>query len=167
MVRPTRSIVVTGIPISAAHPGLESAEKEISSRLFCGQSTVCILQGTVLVTNTWAIPKVARQGQVFCESCRTLMRVSAATCGRGLPAPESGVFPGIFAVQLHVKVRGHDAHRCRRFSAGGPVPVAVENLPRCGLLARKMLVGGRPMMAGYKRAGALNPTFRIIYREAQ
>lgn len=43
----------------------------------------------------------------------------------------------------------------------------VENLPRCAFLARKMLVKGRPMMAGYKRAGALNPTFRIIYREAQ
>lgn len=48
--------------------------------------------------------------------------------------------------------------------------VAVDgppNLSACGLLARKMLVTGRPMMAGYKRAGALNPTFRIIYREAQ
>jgi hypothetical protein len=95
------------------------------------------------------------------------MRVSSATCGRGLSAPESGVFRGIFAVQLHAKVRAYDARRCGRFSASGPVPSAVENLPRCGLLARKMLVKGWPMMAGYKRAGALNPTFRIIYREAQ
>lgn len=70
-------------------------------------------------------------------------------------------------MQLHVKVRFYDARRGGRFSAGGSVPVAVENLPHCGLLARKMLVKGRPMMAGYKRAGALNPTFRIIYREAQ
>ncbi|KGT76720.1 hypothetical protein MA20_28565 [Bradyrhizobium japonicum] len=70
-------------------------------------------------------------------------------------------------MQFHVKVRGYDA-RCRgRFAASGPIPAAVENLPHCGLLARKMLVEGRPMMAGYKRAGALNPTFRIIYREAQ
>jgi len=95
------------------------------------------------------------------------MRVSSATSGNGASAPESGVFRGIFAVQLHVKVRFYDACRCGRFAAGGPVPVAVENVRRCGLLARKMLVEGRPMMAGYKRAGALNPTFRIIYREAQ
>lgn len=95
------------------------------------------------------------------------MRVSSATSGNGASAPESGVFRGIFAVQLHAKVRGYDA-RCRgRFAVGGPIPAAVENLPPCGLLARKMLVEGRPMMAGYKRAGALNPTFRIIYREAQ
>lgn len=53
------------------------------------------------------------------------------------------------------------------FPPAGSVPVAVDNLPRCGLLARKMLVKRRPMMAGYKCAGALNPTFRIIYREAQ
>ncbi len=53
------------------------------------------------------------------------------------------------------------------FAFASSVPAAVDNLPHCGLLARKMLVKGRPMMAGYKRAGALNPTFRIIYREAQ
>ena len=53
------------------------------------------------------------------------------------------------------------------FQPAGRFRSAVENLPRCGLLARKMLVKGWPMMAGYKRAGALNPTFRIIYREAQ
>jgi len=64
------------------------------------------------------------------------MHVSSATCGSGLPAPESGAFRGIFAVQLHVKVRGYDARRCGCFSAGRPVPVAVENLPRCGFLAR-------------------------------
>ncbi len=53
---------------------------------------------------------------------------------------------------------------------GCPAPgkrAAVENLPHCGLLARKMLVRGRPMVAGYKRAGISLPTFRIIYREAQ
>jgi hypothetical protein len=64
------------------------------------------------------------------------MRVSSATCGRGLSAPESGVFRGIFAVQLHVKVRFYDARAVGSFSAGGPVSSAVENLPRCGLLAR-------------------------------
>jgi len=64
------------------------------------------------------------------------MRVSSATSGNGASAPESGVFRGIFAVQLHAKVRGYDARRCGRFSPGEPVPVAVENLPRRGLLAR-------------------------------
>lgn len=42
MVRPTRSIVVTGIPISASRSELESAEKEISVRSICRHSTVCI-----------------------------------------------------------------------------------------------------------------------------
>ncbi len=51
--------------------------------------------------------------------------------------------------------------------APGETLATAENRQPCGLLARKMLVRGRPMMAGYKRAGALNPTFRIIYREAQ
>ena len=95
------------------------------------------------------------------------MRVSSATSGRGLPALESGVFRGIFAVQLHGKVRAYDARRCGPEGSAAGMRAAVENLPHCGLLARNMLVRGRPMMAGYKRAGALNPTFRIIYREAQ
>ncbi|MGY4375638.1 hypothetical protein ACVWZ3_003277 [Bradyrhizobium sp. i1.3.6] len=42
MVRPTRSIVVTGFSISAAHPELESAEKEISCCLICRHVTLCI-----------------------------------------------------------------------------------------------------------------------------
>ena len=70
-------------------------------------------------------------------------------------------------MQLHAKVRAYDARRWGWLAAGGPIRTAVENLPHCGLLARKMLIEGWPMMAGYKRAGALNPTFRIIYREAQ
>jgi hypothetical protein len=41
MVRPTRSIVVTGIPISASLSGMQSAEKEISFRTIIEQSTVC------------------------------------------------------------------------------------------------------------------------------
>jgi hypothetical protein len=64
------------------------------------------------------------------------MRVSSATSGRWLAALESGVFRGIFAVQLHAKVRAYDARRCGRFAPGGPILVAVENLPQCGLLAR-------------------------------
>jgi hypothetical protein len=76
------------------------------------------------------------------------MRVSSATCGRDLPAPETGVFGGILAVRLHVKVRFYDARHCGWFSASWSVPAAVENLPHCGLLARKMLVKGRPIVAG-------------------
>ncbi|SFI52409.1 hypothetical protein [Bradyrhizobium sp. Gha] len=112
------------------------------------------------MTNVCAIAKVAGQGPALCESCRALTRVSSATSGRSRPAPESGDFRGNIAVQLHAKVRFYDA-------CGGPRQAAVENLVRCDVLARKMLMESRPMMAGYKRAGALNPTFRIIYREAQ
>jgi hypothetical protein len=61
MVRPTRSIVVTGIPISAAPVELKSAQEEISCRLIYEQATLCIPQGTVGMTNACAIPKVARQ----------------------------------------------------------------------------------------------------------
>jgi hypothetical protein len=42
MVRPTRSDVVTEIPISASHSEMQSAEKEISFRLFLEQTGVCI-----------------------------------------------------------------------------------------------------------------------------
>lgn len=81
------------------------------------------------------------------------MRVSSATRGAVSAASESGVFRGIFAVQLHVKVRGYDA-RCRGgLARGEEEPEAVENSPFCGLLARKMLGKGRPMMAGYKTCG--------------
>jgi hypothetical protein len=66
----------------------------------------------------------------------TLMRVSSATSSMGPCAPESGVFSGIFAVQLHEKVRGYDARRCGRFAPSEGRPAAVENLPHCGLLAR-------------------------------
>ena len=78
MVRPTRSDVVTGVHISAAHPGLESAEKEISCRLICRQAAVCIPQGTVFVTNAGAIPKVAGQG---CAALRKLPDVDARFIG--------------------------------------------------------------------------------------
>ncbi|MBH5396734.1 hypothetical protein HZZ13_02855 [Bradyrhizobium sp. CNPSo 4010] len=78
MVRPTRSIVVTGIPISAAHSGLESAEKEISFRPICRQAAFCILQGTLLLTNAWAIPKVAGEGW---GSLRKLPEVDARFIG--------------------------------------------------------------------------------------
>jgi hypothetical protein len=36
-------------------------------------------------------------------------------------------------------VRVYDACRWGRFANGGQALTAVENLPRCGLLARKML----------------------------
>ncbi|WP_158237607.1 hypothetical protein [Bradyrhizobium forestalis] len=78
MVRPTRSIVVTGISISAAHPGLESAEKEISFRPICRQVAFCILQGTLPLTNAWDIPKVAGEGW---ESLRKLPDVDARFIG--------------------------------------------------------------------------------------
>ncbi|WBL82042.1 hypothetical protein I3J27_17040 [Bradyrhizobium xenonodulans] len=136
MVRPTRSIVVTGIPISAAHPGLESAEKEISCRPICRQVTVCIPQGSGSVTNAWAIPKVA--GQVA-GALRKLPDVDArfiGNSGTDLAAPESGVFRRLFAVQLHAMVRGYDARGRGRLPATGQVPAATDNLPRCGLLAR-------------------------------
>ncbi|MCK1475273.1 hypothetical protein IVB27_10790 [Bradyrhizobium sp. 197] len=136
MVRPTRSIVVTGFPISAAHPQMQSAEKEISCSPFCRQEAFCIPQGTMAVTNALAIPKVAGRGQRLCENCWTLMRVSSATSGTRSPAPESGVFSGIFAVQLHAKVRRYDARRGGRSASSEGRPVAVENLPHCGLLAR-------------------------------
>jgi hypothetical protein len=77
----------------------------------------------------------------------------------GLPASKSGVFRGIFAVQLHEKVRLYDACGWGRFSVGWTDSGAVEKLPRCGFLARNMLVEGRPMMAGYKRAGLSTPPF--------
>ncbi|GLR90501.1 hypothetical protein GCM10007857_72160 [Bradyrhizobium iriomotense] len=48
-----------------------------------------------------------------------------------------------------------------------PDALAVENVPQCGVLARKMLRKPRPMMAGYNVRGTPVPTFRIIYREAQ
>jgi hypothetical protein len=41
MVRPTRSDVVTGIPISASHSEMQSAEKEISFRPILEQTAVC------------------------------------------------------------------------------------------------------------------------------
>src|SRR3954468_10380958 len=119
MVRPTRSLVVTGVPISAPHSEMQSAEKEISFSSFCRQRAVCILQGTTSMTNAWAIAKVAGGGCRLCENCRTLMRVSSATSGNTPSAPESGGFCGIFAVQLHEKVRVYDACRCGRFADGG------------------------------------------------
>jgi hypothetical protein len=64
------------------------------------------------------------------------MRVSSATSRSAADAPESGVFRGIFAVQLHAKVRAYAARRCGPFAAGRPTLAAVDSLPRCGLLAR-------------------------------
>ncbi|WP_431202911.1 hypothetical protein ACQ86E_29135 [Bradyrhizobium betae] len=136
MVRPTRSIVVTGIPISAAHPGLESAEKEISFSLFRRQFAFCIRQGSRSVTNAWAIPKVAEHGPRLRENCWTLMRDSSATSSTGPGAAESGVFLRVFAVQLHATVRGYDARQSGRIASSGDIPGAVENPARCGLLAR-------------------------------
>src|SRR5947208_5507310 len=100
------------------------------------------------MTNAWAIAKVAGGGRRLCKNCRTLMRVSSATSGNAPSASESSVFRGIFAVQLHGKVRVYDACRWGRFANGGQGLAAVENHPRCGLLARKMLGKGRPMLAG-------------------
>ncbi|MDG9695566.1 hypothetical protein QC281_36550, partial [Streptomyces sp. DH17] len=81
-------------------------------------------------------PKVAEQGWRLHENCWTLMRVSSATSGTGSSALESGVFRGIFAVQLHATVRGYDACRRGRFATSWDIPRAVENPKRCGLLAR-------------------------------
>jgi len=64
------------------------------------------------------------------------MRVSSATSRSAADAPESGVFRGIFAVQLHAKVRAYAACRCGRFAAGRAPPAVVDNPRRCGLLAR-------------------------------
>jgi hypothetical protein len=75
MVRPTRWLVVTGIPISAVHSEMQSAEKEISVGLFCRQAAFCFLQGSRPVANAWAIAKVAGDGHRLGEYCRTLMRV--------------------------------------------------------------------------------------------
>ncbi|WP_164935069.1 hypothetical protein [Bradyrhizobium zhanjiangense] len=78
MLRPTRSIVVTEIPISAARPELESAEKEISCRPIYRQVACCISQGSVSVINAWAIPKVAGQ---CCGALRKLLDVDARFIG--------------------------------------------------------------------------------------
>jgi hypothetical protein len=92
MVRPTRSIVVTGSPISAALPEMQSAEKEISFSLILEQVTTCTIQGSGAVANAWAFAKVAGRGE---QASRILPDVDARLVGnlvaRG-PAPESGVF---------------------------------------------------------------------------
>jgi hypothetical protein len=96
MVRPTRSIVVTGIPILAAHPRLESAEKEISFRPICGHVAFCILQGTLLLTNAWSVPKVAGEGW---GSLRKLPDVDARFIGSergGVHCFRIGRFPRDF-----------------------------------------------------------------------
>jgi hypothetical protein len=51
MVRPTRSDVVTGIPISARRPEKQSDEKEISFRPILEQAAICTRQGTMSMTN--------------------------------------------------------------------------------------------------------------------
>jgi len=61
---------------------MQSAEKEISFRPILGQSTVCTPQGTVSVTNAWAIPKVARQGRT---ALRKLPDVDARLIGNPRP----------------------------------------------------------------------------------
>ena len=169
MVRPTRWLVVTGVPISASHSQMQSAEKEISAGLFCRQPPFCFLQGTSRVTNAWAIAKVASDGP---QTWRILLDVDArfiGNRGRAASAPESGVFRGIFAVQLHGKVRRYDARRWRTSRdirrSGAPVenPPAVR--PFGTLNACKGPADGGRVN---NRAGAPGPpTFRIIYREAQ
>jgi len=114
MVRSTRSIVVTGIPISAEHPGLESAEKEISCRPIYRQLVHCISEGSMSMINTWAIAKVAGTDAKLCESCGLVMRLSSARSAMASSASESGGLRGIFAVQLHAMVRGYDARLCKR-----------------------------------------------------
>jgi hypothetical protein len=78
MVRPTRSLVVTGICILAPQSEMQSAEKEISFGLFCGQSSFCILQGRGRLTNPWPIAKVAGD---WAETCRMLLDVGARLVG--------------------------------------------------------------------------------------
>jgi hypothetical protein len=90
---------------------MQSAEKEISVGLFCRQSAFCSLQGSPRVTNAWAIAKVASDGA---QTSRILPDVDArfiGNRGQAPDAPESGVFRGNFAVQLHAKVRRYDARR--------------------------------------------------------
>ncbi|GGI27120.1 hypothetical protein GCM10010987_42800 [Bradyrhizobium guangdongense] len=111
------------------------------------------------MTNVSAIPKVARQGR---GALRKLPDVAARFIGNLREEPAcSGIrrFPRDFAVQPHGKVRGYDACPFGGFLGCRPDPAAVENLPHCGFLARKMLIKRRPMMAGYKRAGLSTPPF--------
>jgi hypothetical protein len=78
MVRPTRSLVVTGISISAVHHEMQSAEKQISFGLFCRQSLFCILKGSGRVSNAWAIAKVASDRA---KTSRILLDVDARLVG--------------------------------------------------------------------------------------
>jgi hypothetical protein len=75
MLRPTRSIVVTGMLILAGGPELQSAETTVSRSLFFEQKRFCFLQGNGWRSNAWAIAKVARGGRQLCENCGPMMRV--------------------------------------------------------------------------------------------
>jgi hypothetical protein len=172
MVRPTRSLVVTGISISAVHHEMQSAEKQISFGLFCGQSLFCTLQGSGRVSNAWTIAKVASDRA---KTSRILLDVDArlvGNLGRRAGAPESGVFRGIFAVQLHGKVRCYDARpwgqpaRGRSVSRGGGPRWKTA---RCAAFWHvKCLERVGRCWPGKQSCGGLRaPTFRIIYREAQ
>jgi hypothetical protein len=92
MVRSTRSDVVTGIPISASHSQKQSAEKEISFRPILEQKTVCILQGRALVTNAWAIPKVARQGRAAFRKLPDVDARLIGNLGQGFACSRIGRF---------------------------------------------------------------------------
>ncbi len=112
MVRPTRSLVVTGLPISAARSGMKSAEKEIIIGLICRQKGLCTRQGSGRVINAWAIAKVAGTRQLSSQKLRAIGAGLVAGGNSTAGASESSVFRGISAVQLHVKVRRYDAAGC-------------------------------------------------------
>jgi hypothetical protein len=96
MVRPTRSIVVTGIPILAVRPETQSAENKISLGLFSRQSTFCFVQGTEVVANAWAIAKVASDGRGPWRKLRDVDARLAGNLGQPLGCTGIGRFPRDF-----------------------------------------------------------------------
>lgn len=62
-------------------------------------------------------------------------------------------------MHLWEQVRGCDADGWRRSVCAMANECAGEIGADCGLLARKMLIGAWPIMAGYKRAGLSAPPF--------
>jgi len=95
------------------------------------------------------------------------MRVSSAASGRRLLASESGDFCGIFAVQLHGKVRAYDAPRGGDFLTGGSSPGPGVKAAALRLFGTQNAYKAPADDGRVQTCGALNPTFRIIYREAQ
>jgi hypothetical protein len=83
MLRPTLSIVVTGISILAEHLEMQSAQNEIIVCLFIGLPGFCFLQGTRQVTNAWAIAKVAGGGAAALQKLRDS---AARFIGNGIAA---------------------------------------------------------------------------------